>query len=133
MIDVPVKTKTILVRENVSKRHLYAKAMNICCWPGCPNTGIFNVHHIIPVRKGGSDTYDNFICLCVFCHRHHRLHSIINPTRLVEIRTYKFYQEKLILGYCSDDLDEHQFHRLLLGRPIEKVVTKEQYETDTIQ
>ena len=116
--------------ERKSKRELYVSRINICCWPGCGDTVRLEVHHITPLKNGGSDRYVNFITLCHHCHRYHRLHSL-SESHLLELLVYKFYQEKLRIGYCSDDLSEDQFSRALRGEPINRIVTAEQYQADS--
>lgn len=50
------------------------------------------MHHIIPVKSGGSDKRENLIPLCKSCHRNSRLHSNWE-SRQIELYTLKFYME----------------------------------------
>ena len=38
----------------------------------CGGGSVLEVHHIVPVREGGSDHPDNLTTLCVDCHRDRR-------------------------------------------------------------
>lgn len=42
-------------------------------WSGRVRTFVFNgtheIHHIIPLYKGGSEHYNNLVLLCLSCHR----------------------------------------------------------------
>lgn len=50
------------------------------------------MHHIIPVKSGGSDKRENLIPLCKGCHRKGKLHSNWE-SRQIELYTLKFYME----------------------------------------
>lgn len=95
-------------KENKYRRAVYRDALNQCCWPGCGNDGMLEVHHILPIKSGGSDDYVNFIVLCFSCHRKHHLHALHIEKRL-ELLVYKFYIEKMELGFCSDEMDNEDF------------------------
>jgi hypothetical protein len=101
-------------KENHYRREVYAKALNMCCMPGCEHGYNLHVHHIIPVKRGGTDDYTNFICLCEYCHYHSRLHRR-SEDKLLDLLVYKFYIEKLELGFTSDDMSNEEF-QLRLGK-----------------
>ena len=95
-------------KENKYRRQVYRDAINKCCWPGCPSGFNLNVHHIVPIKSGGTDDYNNFIVLCAYCHGSKRLHRTHIKKRL-ELLTYKFYIEYLELGFCSDNMSNEEF------------------------
>jgi len=95
-------------RENHHRKDVYKKALNICCWPDCPSGYKLAVHHILPLKKDGTDDYLNYIVLCEYCHLHHRLHQLCYKNQL-NLLVYKFYQEKLVLGFCSDEMSNDSF------------------------
>jgi len=63
-----------------------------CSNPECSFGYNLEVHHIIPVAKGGKDEYENYIILCLRCHRGKGNHKNYKQ-RLVILWTYKFYFE----------------------------------------
>jgi 5-methylcytosine-specific restriction endonuclease McrA len=95
-------------RVRQSRKNLYKRVLNICCMPGCESSAGLHVHHIVPIKHGGSDEYMNYIVLCRNCHYHSRLHSWGYDRRL-EVLTFKFYREYLNLGFTSDDLSSEEF------------------------
>lgn len=101
-------------KENNYRRKVYVEALMMCCMPGCGYGYNLHVHHIIPIKKGGTDDYTNFICLCEHCHYHTRLHSR-SEDKLLDLLVYKFYIEKLELGFTSDDMSNEEF-QLRLGK-----------------
>jgi len=101
-------------KENVHRRNLYRRKLGQCCWPGCAYNAQLQVHHIVPIKQGGSDDFVNYIVLCKICHYKHRLHSLSDKKKL-DLLVYKFYQEKLILGFCSDEMSNEEF-QLRLNR-----------------
>jgi len=55
---------------------------NMCAH--CNYPGYLELHHILPVRDGGTDAYDNLIPLCEVCHAKahgHRKKNFIDPKR----------------------------------------------------
>ena len=53
------------------------------------------VHHLIPLAKGGRDSPEFWIILCDDCHKIKELHS--DPDRFfIELATKKFYAESLM-------------------------------------
>lgn len=103
---------------------LYKWALNECCWPGCDSNRGLDVHHIEMLKNGGIDSFENYVVLCKACHRGHRLHSL-GYDRKLEVLIYKFYKEKLILGYCSDDYSDTEFTLKL-----RKVLEDRKYKAD---
>ena len=99
-------------RENQRRKGIYRRAMNECCWPDSDHAGLLEVHHITLVKDGGTDDFTNYISLCSRHHRRNRLHRL-GVDRLTEVLTYKFYKEKLILGFCSDEFTNDEFERKL--------------------
>ena len=76
-----------------------------CCNPDC-NFGLnITGHHIIPVARGGEDTYENIIALCGRCHQIKGLHSNWENFRTT-LYTWKFYTEMVVLGVTSDCNDK---------------------------
>jgi 5-methylcytosine-specific restriction endonuclease McrA len=82
---IPVKT-----RERV-----YLKSLGKCVdcgltcgggwhanWSGRVKTfelnGTHEIHHIIPVSKGGNESIDNLILLCISCHRNRHTKESLN-------------------------------------------------------
>ena len=63
-----------------------------CANPECSFGYGLEVHHIIPVSRGGKDEYENYIILCFRCHRKSGNHRNYKQ-RLVMLWTYKFYFE----------------------------------------
>lgn len=49
------------------KRDVLVEAGHRCAIPTCHHTTI-ETAHIIPIKKGGKDTFDNLIALCPNCH-----------------------------------------------------------------
>jgi len=99
-------------RENQWKKENYCKTINQCCMPGCIHGYNLNVHHIIPIKKGGSDTFDNYIVLCAHCHHHSKIHRYSEEHR-ISLLVYKFYKEGIILGCTSDDYTDQEFMKKL--------------------
>ena len=55
------------------KRKLLLEAGYKCGNPACRNIIFLDVHHLVPVKKGGGNTEANLIALCALCHDlHHR-------------------------------------------------------------
>ena len=99
-------------KENQRRKELYKEVIGECCWPGCNSKGNLEVHYIELVKRGGTDDFTNFICLCKHCHHHHRLHRL-GYDKLLELYTYKFYKEKILLGFCSDDYSNDEYETRL--------------------
>lgn len=95
--------------ENQHRKDLYKKAINRCCMPDCKGkSNNYEVHHIVPRAKMGTDTFDNYLVLCDVCHRKSRIHSRSVEKR-IELLVYKFYMELQKLGFSSDSLSEEEF------------------------
>lgn len=99
-------------KENNAKKEIYRLAIGQCCMPGCSFGLMLEIHHIIPIKKGGTDTFDNYICLCSHCHRRHKIHRFAEERRL-ELLIYKFYKEGMIIGETCDDYSDEEYWKLL--------------------
>ena len=126
----------IVDKENSSKKNLYKNVINKCCMPGCRYGYILNTHHIIPIKNGGTDTFNNYIILCQYCHTHSKLHSRIEENRIT-ILVYKFMIEQEILGFgiCSDNYSDEEFQKVLrnhLYKTEHKIMTLEEEKEDEI-
>ncbi len=75
----------------------------ICMNPECSGKSKWiEVHHIVPIAKGGSNTLSNLILLCHDCHRGKGLHG--DPrNREIELSTFKCYTELDLLGFVLED------------------------------
>ena len=94
--------------RDINKVNRYKKAIDKCCNPDCGMTGRIEVHHVIPLSRGGIDDYINFISLCYDCHRgngHHRDYD----KRQEMLFTWKFMGELLEIGICSDDVPSDEY------------------------
>ena len=90
-------------KRNPSMIEKYKACINQCAFPDCKH-GIngLEVHHIIPLSMGGTDTYDNYICVCSKCHDTRMLHST-SLYFLNRIFYNKIYSELTILGFDSSN------------------------------
>ena len=84
---------------------IYLDSMNKCLMPDCNFGYDLEVHHIQPLNKCGTDTFDNLIILCKVCHRGRKFHSNWEGNR-IKLLTLKFYRELEVLGFTSDCSDE---------------------------
>ena len=66
-----------------------------------------DVHHILPLSKGGPDSYENMICLCPNCHR--KFHT--GEYELKE-RGRKLICKDQVLGHDTSLQTNHQIHLL---------------------
>lgn len=82
----------------------YKNAIGKCSMPGCSFGYNLEVHHIIPIKKGGTDTFDNYILLCRQCHRGKKNHSKYLD-KMTALYTFKFFIEQDILGTTSSPKD----------------------------
>ncbi len=101
-------------KESYNQKKLYKEAINKCCMPGCKYGYDLNVHHIKPIKKGGTDTFDNYIVLCGYCHRNSKIHSRSEGNKIA-LLVYKFMVEQEIfgLGVSSDNYSNQEFYKLL--------------------
>jgi hypothetical protein len=53
----------------VRRKAVLKRAGEKCEDEGCGETKDLDIHHILPISKGGSHSLDNLICLCHSCHR----------------------------------------------------------------
>lgn len=63
------------------KARKYKKLNPICEIYNC-NNKTDHIHHFIPLSEGGSDTYDNFIAVCV---KHHKMFHPELPEGFIRI------------------------------------------------
>lgn len=68
-------SQTVKAQINAKREALRTRpgACEVCGWVppsvrGVPLSGILNLHHIVPLRRGGSSDPDNLILLCATCH-----------------------------------------------------------------
>jgi len=95
-------------------------------FPKCQLCGDFaaEVHHIIPLGKGGEDSFKNYISLCHHCHRRKGLHSKWDEHQ-IELLTKKFYSELEVLGETSDEYNDEDFANLLRQHLAEEKAEKQ--------
>ena len=99
-------------KENQKRKRIYKKAISRCCMPDCGYSFDLHVHHIFPIYQGGTDDYTNYVVLCGNCHRKSQLHRWTSD-RKIQVAVYKFYIERMELGFCSDDMDNEEFEKKL--------------------
>ncbi|GAH04627.1 unnamed protein product [marine sediment metagenome] len=92
--------------------------------PDCKFGYNFQTHHIIPIRKGGEDTFDNYIILCAWCHGRHKLHKLSEENRIA-LLVYKFMVEQDVLGFTTDEEEEEEIQKKL------NLVVKEREKIDS--
>jgi hypothetical protein len=63
-----------------------------CANPECIDGLSPEVHHIIPLKYNGEDSFDNMILLCQKCHRRNKLHSNFEE-KSMELYVWKCLQE----------------------------------------
>ena len=106
-MDYCIKTDISMKRDK-NKVARYKKAIDRCCNPECGMTGRIEVHHVVPLSRGGVDDYINFISLCYDCHRHSKVHGQYDHKQ-EQLFTWKFMAEILDIGICSDDVSSDEF------------------------
>lgn len=52
------------------REKIFQRDANKCKMPGCYNTEQLEVHHILPIKYGGTNELNNGITLCRSCHAH---------------------------------------------------------------
>ena len=75
--EKPIREKAIVKKKEHGVKRLSAgeiariihKVGNRCCYPNCDETDALDVHHIIPIEKGGTNKESNLIVLCPNHHR----------------------------------------------------------------
>jgi len=86
-----------------SKTIKYAELTGyLCAYPDCESGTSIEVHHIIPLSRGGKDQYWNFIVLCRTCHKGNNLHTLWED-KIVALNNYKTYFELERFGFVLDD------------------------------
>lgn len=109
------------VSEYMTKQQHYKEAINKCCMPGCQFGHNLEVHHIVPIKKGGTDSFDNYLILCSDCHRHSRIHRY-SEQKMLQLYIFKFFVEQDVLGFTSDtpENSEEEFHLKIREFLVEK-------------
>jgi len=82
-----------------------------CANPGCSSGRDIEIHHILPLGKGGEDDYWNLISLCHNCHVKNRLHSR-HDEHDIELFTWKCIQELETFGFVLDEQDDRYYDNL---------------------
>ena len=88
--------------QSIRKNPEYIGCCEVCGWRidkvlGSNSDGL-EIHHIIPVSKGGTDTIDNTIVLCP--NHHKMIHCVANDEVVKETKT----EIKLALSVIDDDV-----------------------------
>ena len=65
-----------------------------CMHPECKSGFEIEVHHIVPLSKGGVNDENNYIILCRKCHGRVRKGSRSGELE-IELSVYKYYAESL--------------------------------------
>ena len=120
-----IKNKNLMSnkRERRNKTQLikYRISINFCMMKDCMNTVPLETHHIIPFNDGGTDSFDNYICLCRKCHRQiHRDMWKFSNSKIIELQDM-LYKNKInyeieLLGESSLNICNTEFRRLLNKR-----------------
>lgn len=102
-----------ILSSNWSARRL---GKTVCQFCGCPQQaaealgGHLEVHHIVPVSKGGDDTISNLVVLCSWCHveAHKRIDFWAYNKRCLIDRMYEEYKSGTTTGekYSENGLEQ---------------------------
>ena len=68
-----------------------AARRSYCLYCGISKSSVEkHVHHITPRSRGGDDTLDNLICLCVYCHErsHGKVVNDMPPIKANELKEF---------------------------------------------
>ena len=95
-----------------TKKKLYREAVNQCCDPECEFGYGLLVHHILPLSKGGTDLFANYIVICGKCHWARGNHKA-DEIRMIELKTYKSFFENMIFGKSSIGMSDNKFKNVL--------------------
>lgn len=82
-----------------------------CANPSCESESTIEVHHILPMSKGGCDKYWNLISLCRSCHDMKGLHNKHKDWD-IELFTWKCYQELSLWGFVLDEQHDDFYENL---------------------
>lgn len=113
---------------------IFGNECEIC---GFYNEKILEIHHILPLSKGGSNNWDNLSVLCPNCHR--TIHFILNSNRpLKDLEKlpiyfgYRFGNFLEVLSKCNTArIKQNEIEKIILRQKIinlknkEKLITKE--------
>lgn len=58
----------LVLRDNAKHKDKILNRDRECVVCGCSSYIILELHHIIPLKCGGTNTADNFVILCPNCH-----------------------------------------------------------------
>lgn len=83
------------------RRSVLIEAGYRCAVPTCRNLLVLDLHHIVPVRDGGSDDAHNLLALCPTCHQLFE-RGTMDATA---VRTYKATLEALSHAFDTESLD----------------------------
>ena len=70
------KRRNLEITKALNREYFLEKFNFTCQDCGSENNGNLELHHIMPLYKGGSDSSDNITCLCDVCHK--KIHKIID-------------------------------------------------------
>jgi len=101
--QIPIATKSLVLHE----------AGYRCANPTCRNPLTLDVHHIVYHSEDGSDTPENLIAICPYCHSLH--HSGHIP--LASLRAWK-----LLLLALNEGYDRKAIDLLLALHKLERVI-----------
>ena len=101
--------------------------------PDCNYGYDLEVHHIQPLSKGGTDTFDNLIILCKACHRSRgsRGYHKFWEDKILELTTIKFYNELGILGFASDIPNDEFLKKVSEYKASNKVIKDTEQKIDS--
>lgn len=81
IVDTPVLIETLRLRSK-SKCELCGQEAPFINTDGTP---YLELHHIVPLLRGGQPTPDNSVLLCVNCHN--KIHRLGNPSDLEKLKS----------------------------------------------
>jgi 5-methylcytosine-specific restriction endonuclease McrA len=107
---------------NSYKKSVYASTLYYdCSNPFCKDGLDPEVHHIIPLSRGGMDRYYNYVVLCRHCHRSSGVHSHWE-FMLPILNSWKTNQELKVLGFVLEE-GSAKYHKNVL-----RLISTEPYE-----
>jgi len=57
------------LKKKGNHKRIVTMKTDSCDVCGNPMTDILEIHHVIPLSRGGDNTIENFVCLCPNCHK----------------------------------------------------------------
>lgn len=79
---------------NDVRRFVYARDGYRCAL--CDSSRHLQIHHCVPRGQGGTNSVQNLICLCSYCHSHAHGHPLYDTDMTKED------MEQLIVEYLAD-------------------------------